>query len=422
MWYSLYNLALTIAFVAALPALPLVFLLGPRYRNGLPQRLGFYPRTVRRALAGARPIWIHAASVGEVRSAETLVGELKARAPERKVLISTFTATGNRIAGQIAGVDAAIFLPLDFPWSVRRALRAFDPSLLVIIETEIWPNLLRAAYRRGLPSLLLSGRLSEKAFARYSIVKAFFRRVLDLFSVLGMQSAGDAERISRLGAEKQKVFVVGSLKFAARYDDNGVSTLVSSRDPARQLWVAGSSHRGEEEILLKAFISVRERFPNLSLVLAPRHPERFAEVERLLLNGSFAFQRKSRLAAEHYFNQDVLLLDTVGELPAFFAAGDIAFVGGSLVDAGGHNILEPARFQKPILFGPHMANFKAIADEMKSGGAAIEVRDAEDLDRALTQLLADSETRIRMGVRAFQIAGANNDALRLNLKLVERYL
>lgn len=422
MWYSLYNLALTIVFIAALPALPLIGLLGPRYRDGLTQRLGYYPKVVRRSLAGARPIWIHAASVGEVRSAETLVAELKARAPGRKVLLSTFTATGNRIAGQIPGVDAAIYLPLDFPWCVGRALSTFDPSLLVIIETEIWPNLLRAAHGRGIPSVLLSGRLSEKALTRYSYLTAFFRRVLGFFSVLGMQSADDAARISRLGAEKQKVFVVGSLKFAARYDNNGAGALASSRDPARPLWVAGSSHRGEEEILLKAFIAVRERFPELLLILAPRHPERFAEVEKLLLNGSFAFRRKSRVPAGDYFAQDILLLDTVGELPAFFAAGDIAFVGGSLVEAGGHNILEPARFQKPILFGPHMANFKAIAEEMKSGGAAVEVRDAEDLARALTQLLADAETRRRMGARAFQIAGANNAALMLNLELAERYL
>ena len=422
MWYLLYNVALTVIFVATLPAVPVVLLLRPRYREGLLQRFGLYPKAVRRSLASARPIWIHAASVGEVRSAEALVRELKARAPGRKVLVSTFTATGNRIAGQIPGVDAAIYLPLDFPWTVRRALSAFDPSLLVIIETEIWPNLLRAAFRRGVPSVLLSGRLSEKALVRYSILSAFFRRVLGFFTALGMQSSGDAARIARLGAAEKKVSVVGSLKFAASHTDNGGRKIVSVRDPGRHLVVAGSSHRGEEEILLKAFTSVRARFPKLSLVLAPRHPERFAEVERLLSNSPFAFRRKSRLAAEDYFAQDILLLDTVGELPDFFAAGDIAFVGGSLVNGGGHNVLEPARFQKPILFGPHMTNFKGIAEEMKRAGAAIEVHDAEDLARALVQLLVDSEERRRMGERASQIAGANGDALMLNLKLAERYL
>ncbi|MGH7854739.1 MAG: 3-deoxy-D-manno-octulosonic acid transferase, partial [Candidatus Binatia bacterium] len=241
MWYLLYNLALTAFFVATLPAVPLVFLLGPRYRDGLGQRFGLYPRAVRRSLASARPIWIHAASVGEVRSAEALVRELKARAPGRKILVSTFTATGNRIARKIPGVDAAIYLPLDFPWTVRRALRAFDPSLLVIIETEIWPNLLRAAFRRGMPSLLLSGRLSEKALARYSLWSAFFRRVLGFFTVLGMQSSGEAARIAQLGAAEKKISVVGSLKFAARCFDDDRCKTVLVRDPGRHLVVAGSS-------------------------------------------------------------------------------------------------------------------------------------------------------------------------------------
>jgi 3-deoxy-D-manno-octulosonic-acid transferase len=422
MWYLVYNLALVLVFVIILPVLPLVFLLGYRYRGGLPQRFGFYPRAVREKLAGARPLWIHAASVGEVRSAEPLVRELKARAPHRKVVLSTFTATGNRIARDIAEVDAAIYLPLDFPWMVRRAMRALDPAILVIIETEIWPNLLRAGFQRGIPCVLLSGRISEKAFVRYAIFRAFFRRVLGCFSTLGMQSPADAARAAQLGVENGKVSVVGNLKFASRSADNGWRRILSVRDPSRHVLVAGSSHRGEEEMLLAALTSTRRKFPSLSLVLAPRHPERFDEVEKLLLNSHFVFRRKSRTVAEEYFGADVLLLDTVGELPEFFAAADIAFVGGSLIDHGGHNLLEPARCEKPILFGPYMGNFKTIAEEMKRGGAAIEVRDAADLARALMDLLKDKEARRRMGERACQIAGANSDALTLNVGLAERYL
>jgi 3-deoxy-D-manno-octulosonic-acid transferase len=422
MAYIVYNVLLAFAFVMTLPALPLVLILGRRYREGFAQRWGFYPRAVCRSFAGVKPLWIHAASMGEVRSAEALVKELKARRPDRKVLLSTFTATGNRIARQVPGVDAVIYLPLDFPWAVRRALSAFEPAILIIIETEIWPNLLRGAFSRGIPAVLLSGRISEKAFARYAIVRAFFRRVLGFFSALGMQSPADAARAAKLGAEEGKVSVVGSLKFASRNIDNQWQSILAVRDTSRQLVVAGSSHRGEEEILLAAFKSARARFPRLSLVLAPRHPERFDEVEKLLQSSPFAFQRKSRLAAEEYFTQDVLLLDTVGELPEFFAAGDIAFVGGSLVNHGGHNVLEPARFEKPILFGPYMANFKSIAEEMKRSGAAIEVCDAAGLSRALVDLLADVETRHRMGERASQVAGANRDALMLNCKLAERYM
>ena len=422
MWYLAYNSVLTIAFVATLPAMPLVFLLGARYRDGLAQRFGFYPRAVRGSLAGARPVWIHAASVGEVRSAEPLVRELKARRPERKILLSTFTATGNLIARQIPSVDAVIYLPLDFSWTVRRAFNAFDPSLLVIVETEIWPNLLRGAFRRGIPSVLVSGRLSEKSFSRYSTLRAFFAGVLNLFTGLGMQSPADAERITQLGVMRGKVSVVGSLKFAAPPNDKNRAKIAWAAGPGRYLLVAGSSHNGEEEVLLEGFMSTRACFPGLSLVLAPRHPERFAEVEKLLAGSPFSFERKTQVLDDQYFKTDILLLDTVGELPEFFAAGDIAFVGGSLVDCGGHNVLEPARLQKPILFGPHMANFKYIADEMKRRGGAIEVQNAEDLSRALVELLEDSDRRKRMGQRACEVAGANGDALMLNFRLTERYL
>ena len=409
-------------FVIALPWVPLAFLLPARYRDGLSQRFAYYPDSIRRLMASSRPIWIHAASVGEVRSAEALVRELKVLAPARRVLVSTFTATGHRVARAIPGVDAAIYLPLDFAWIVRRALNTFDPSLLVIIETEIWPNLLRAAFRRGIPIALLSGRLSERAFERYSILRAFFCRVLRCFTVLGMQSPGDAARIVQLGAEATRVIVAGSLKYAARPMESHEQMSGSVRDRGRQWVVAGSLHRGEEEILLKALKSARTRCPKLSMVLAPRHPERFDEVEQLLIKSPFAFQRKSRVAAEQYFAHDVLLLDTVGELPEFFAAGDIAFVGGSLIDAGGHNALEPARLKKPILFGPHMTNFASIAEEMKRSGAALEVRDAEELANALVDLLSDADERRRMGDSAEKIASANGAALTQNLRLVERYL
>ncbi len=422
MWYLSYNLALAGVFVLALPLVPLVLFLGERYRAGLGQRLGLYPRSIREIFASARPVWIHAASVGEVRSAEALVRELKARVPGRKVLVSTFTATGNRVARQITGVDSAIFLPLDCFWAVRRALTVFDPSLLVIVETEIWPNLLHQAYRRGVPTLLLSGRLSEKAFSRYWLFRGLFRRALRFFTVIGMQSPADASRMVKLGAAPGKVTVVGSLKYASRPLNGNGQRLALARDPRRQLLVAGSSHRGEEEILLEALRSARKECPELSMVLAPRHPERFAEVERLLVNSSFAFQRKSCLSADRYFAQDVLLLDTVGELADFFAAGDIAFVGGSLVDVGGHNVLEPACLRKPILFGPFMTNFKAVAEELKERGAAIEVRGAADLARALVDLLLDADKRRRMGESALQVVGANQNAFAGNLQLAERYL
>ncbi len=421
MWYFLYNILFTLAFVLALPLLPFLACLGPRYRDGLAQRLGCYSGEILSSLAGSRPVWIHAASIGEMRSAEPLVSALKARAPERSILLSTFTATGNRLARQIPGVDTVIFFPLDLFWIVRRTLAQFDPALLVIIETEIWPNFLRQAYRRGVPTLLLSGRLSAKASARYTLCRSFFARVLGCFSALGMQSVEDAARIVTLGADEKKVSVVGSLK-AARPSAEGSLRTLSGSLHGKPLLVAGSTHRGEEEILLEALALVRAKFPTFSVVIAPRHPERFGDVERLLANSRFVFQRRSQIAPAEWFDTDILLLDSVGELENFFAAADVAFVGGSLVEVGGHNILEPARFGKPILFGPHMENSQNLANDMLRQGAAVEVAGAKELANALNELLADPNKRRRMGQQAAEIAAAHQNAFGLNLGLAERYL
>jgi len=421
MWYLLYNLLLTIAFALALPFLPVLCLFGSRYREGLLQRLGFYPGEISLALATESPIWIHAASVGEVRSAEALAHALKERIPGRKILLSTFTATGYRLGRQIAGVDGVIFFPVDLFWIVRRALANFNPVLVIIIETEIWPNFLRQAYRRGIPTLLLSGRLSARASARYQLCRSFFRRVLGSFTALGMQTAEDAVRIVGLGAAENKVSVVGSLKSQGP-NSQAAANRFTLAWRGKPLLVAGSTHRGEEEILLTALTLVRRRFANLSMVIAPRHPERFADVERLLRHSSLLFQRRSQAEPKDWFDKDVLLLDSVGELVDFFAAADVAFVGGSLVEVGGHNVSEPARFAKPILFGPHMDNFHNLAEQMKREGAALEVAGAEDLAAALSDLLADPMKRQQMGQKAAQIVSAHQQAFSANLHLAERYL
>ena len=421
MWYGIYNVLMTGALVLFLPLAPILLCLGARYRVGLAQRLGFYRAGILQSLRGERPLWIHAASVGEVRSVEVLVSAFKARQPRRKIIVSTFTASGHRVAKQLPDADAVVFLPLDLYWVVRRALMRFDPALLVIIETEIWPNLLRQAYRRGIPIVLLSGRLSEKAAARYALCQKFFRRVLGCFSALGMQTADDAARMLDLGAEAKKVSIVGSLKFARpKRKETAVDVPAALQDEF--LLVAGSTHRGEEESLIEALALVRAKFPNLSMVVAPRHPERFDDVEKLLQRSSFAFQRRSQASPSHWFDKDILLLDSVGELVDFFAVADLAFVGGSLVRVGGHNVLEPARFGKPILFGPHMLNYQQLAAEMVRQGAAMEVTDAQDLAAAISGLLGDPEKRQRMGQRAAQIAAIDRQAMGLNLRLAERFL
>jgi 3-deoxy-D-manno-octulosonic-acid transferase len=420
--YLLYNLLLAASFVIALPFLPL---LGERFRTGLFQRLGWYSRAAKNNVAGARPVWIHGASVGEAICAARFGQELKKRFPDRKIILSTFTSAGNRWARQTAAVDAVIFLPLDFVWTVRRALSVFQPSLLIVLETEIWPNLLREVYRRGIPSILLSGRISARAFRRYCWFRRFFRTAVQNFTAIGMQTEEDAERIAKLAGRRGRIAVTGSLKRAMPGPVGQVAGEGAGNDssgPNRRILVVGSSHRGEEEILLNLFVSLKNSYPDLQMVLAPRQPQRFSEVEKLLRARGIAYEKRSQNDGSLYFEKDVLFLDTVGDLISFYAIADIAFVGGTLVDRGGHNLLEPARFAKPVLFGPHTANVRAVATEMKNKGGGIEVRGIEELMQNLEELLADPEKRKKIGEKAYQVATGDQGVLDTSLAFVCRYL
>jgi 3-deoxy-D-manno-octulosonic-acid transferase len=424
--YFIYNFLLTIAFVAALPLLPLWLIVWPRLRPGLAERFGWYAQNKLHALSAGRPIWIHAASVGETLAAGALIAALKAKLPERKVVLSTFTDTGNAMARRCAGADAVIFLPVDHPLVVQRALSKLEPALLIVVETEIWPNLLRQAFKRGIPAVLLSGRISGRAFNRYARFRGFFHSVLRCFAACGMQSVEDAARIRRLGVAGPRIAVTGNLKQAAPLpsrDDGNRSDLEDGPDgqARRPLLVAGSTHSGEEAMLLEAFVALKKRFPDLQLALAPRHPERFAEVESLLRQRSVSFAKKSRSKGPR-FEHDVLLVDTLGDLAQMYGLGDIAFVGGSLVDVGGHNLLEPARLKKPVLFGPFMANFRALAGAMKSSGGGIEVRDTGDLLRQVDGLLSDSLKRRSAGEKAYTIAMLDGDVVERSLELLARYV
>jgi len=428
MIYWIYNSLLSLSIVLFLPALPLLFLSGRRFRQGFFQRMGFYPRKICQSVRGTRPIWIHAVSVGEVLSAEHLAGQLRERFPGRKILLSTFTSTGNEIARESGAADIVIFLPLDHPWIVRRAINLFDPALMIFLETEIWPNFLRMAYRRGIPTVLLSGRLSPVAFRRYAFFRVLFSRVVQQFVAVGMQTEGDAERMSSLGLDPRRISVTGSLKHAFRgatdgkERDNGEVDLPSARKQGRQVLVVGSTHRGEEEILLDVFLFLKTGFPDLLLVLAPRHPQRFTEVERMLQKRNLRYEKKSQMNGREGSSADAIFLDTLGDLPAFYSVADVAFIGGSLVDAGGHNLMEPARFGKPVLFGPYMTNFADVAKEMKRKGGGVEVHGREDLIREISALLTDRGRAERMGRIAYSVVEGDRGVMDRSIALVSRYL
>lgn len=423
MLYAIYNVLGTGALIAGLPFLPLLALLGERFRRGLPERFGFYPRGARDALGDESPLWVHAASVGEVGAARELIAALRTRFPGRKVLLTTFTATGRDLAIRSAGADACVLAPLDHPWIVGRALRTFKPAALILIETELWPNLLRLCHRRGVPTLLLSGRLSPRSFRRYYFLRGFFSAVVARLSAIGMQSEEDAGRIKSLGAEPQRVTVTGNLKRAARPERRATKSAEKALGwkaaPDARVLVAGSTHRGEDEILIDAFKDLRARFPALVLVLAPRHPQRFADVEQLLKQSGLRYIKRTEMNGQPL--PEIVFLDTLGELAEFYAIADLAFVGGSLVEAGGHNVLEPARCRTPVFFGPYTGNFSLIAEELKAAGGGIEVRGKEDLVRQSGRLLSDPAEAKRVGEIAYRVAGADGKIVEGSMELVSRY-
>ena len=423
MGYLIYNVFITLSFLVALPVLPLLVLGGERFRAGFGQRLGWYSIDSAVLSKAQRPLWIHAASVGEVRSVRALSEQLRRRFPDRAIILSTLTHTGNLTARQNPAIDRVIYLPLDLWWTVRRALAVFDPAVLIFIETEIWPNLLRQAHRKGLPTILLSGRVSEKGYNNYCRFGWFFKKVFRLLRACGMQSEIDRQRIIRLGAAPSRVSITGNLKDAAVVNDGTARDDICEQRPASSwIWVVGSSHRGEEEIVCAAFKTLKRQFPRLRMILAPRHPQRFAEVEKLLATSGVSFEKKSSIGPKREFQHDVLFLDTIGDLERFYADADLAFVGGSLVAAGGHNLLEPARLRKPVLFGPYTSNVELLARKLKQNGGGFEVRDAEDLVREITGLLSDPQKRRLAGDKAYEVAVIDDTVIDQSLNIVASYL
>jgi 3-deoxy-D-manno-octulosonic-acid transferase len=419
--YALYSAVLGMGLLAYLPA----FLVRRRragYRRNLGQRLG----RLGEGLPPEPRCWVHAVSVGESAAAVPLVEGIRRRWPELGIVVSTITPTGARIVGErLAGTAVHRYFPIDLPGPVRRALDAARPRFFIAIETELWPNFLRALARRRIPAMIANGRISDRSFRRYRWVRGLMRRVLADVSVFAMQTDEDARRIIALGAPPSRVVVTGNLKSdllpeAAGDDPAGWRARLHLGAGAR-LWIAGSTHRGEEAVVLDAFLRARSRCPELALLLAPRHPERAGEVEALIRERGLLAARRSRLPADGAPGA-VIILDTVGELAALYALAEIVFVGGSLVPIGGHNVLEPAMRGKPVLVGPHMSNFREGAELLQRSGGGLVVKDAPELERELARLLEDRDLARRMGDAAREAFAGRQGAVSATLDLVGLHL
>jgi len=416
-----YNTLLILSFPVMLP----YFLMKHRKAWRLGERLG--SGWVNRRTQKDRPIWFHAASVGEVQMTLPLIHAVKKRRPTHSLSVSTMTEAGQEAAKRLQGEGiTTFFFPLDLPWVVRRVLDGMAPRALFIAETEIWPNLLHECHRRGIPVVLYNGRISDRSFRNYRRFRFFFKVILRAVSALGMQSERDAERIVEIGAIPERVVVTGNLKFdrPARYPTETEIRRVRDSLGLRAeqpVFVAGSTHRGEEEILLTVYRQLKSVEPSIVLVLAPRHLDRLAEVIKLLEEVGFKWMRKSQIPHEG-FSGEVILLDTMGELEAIYSVGTVVFVGKSLVPGGGHNILEPASFGKPAIFGPHMENFREIATIMKEAGGGIEVRGEDDLFQVALKLLTDRSYYSQKSQAALCAIEKNQGAIQKTVQILERYL
>jgi 3-deoxy-D-manno-octulosonic-acid transferase len=354
--------------------------------------------------------------VGEVLAARVLVEPLKARLPGHRVFVSTTTLTGNAVAREaVRGADGLFFAPFDFRRPVRRTLDRLDPVLLVLVETEIWPNLIHLARERGTRIAVVNGRISPRSFPRYRLARPLLRHVLAEVDLFLMQADAHRARMLEMGAPPDRVHVSGNLKYDALRVPEAPPALRRALGQegadALPLWVAGSTVEGEEQAVLEAFAGLRRAHPAARLLIAPRHPERFAVVADLVTRAGLACARRTALPGGMWTGGDVLVLDTLGELAQVYPLATVVFVGGSLADAGGHNVLEPAVAGKAVIVGPHMQNFREIAAEFLAEDALVQVRDARGLADAVARLFADPAGRDALGARAQAIVARNRGAL-----------
>lgn len=420
--YPLYTLAFATAVAGYAPVAVL-----RRIARGVPinlrERLGLRAHQPPAAPCG----WIHAVSVGEAIAAAPLVEGLRRRWPALPLVVSTVTETGARVVRQrFAGLASHRYLPLDFPGASRRVIASIRPAFFVGMETELWPNLLRTLAARGVPAMVANGRLSDRSFRRYRLVRGAMRRVLADVSVFGMQSDEDARRVIALGATPERVVVTGNVKHEALPDPAGAADLwrrLAGLAPRQMVWIAGSTHRGEEGAVLDAHVAARATRPDLALIIAPRHPERVGEVISLVTARGFTAVRRSELpGAVPDRATTVIVLDTVGELAQLYSIADVVFVGGSLAPFGGHNMLEPAARAKPVLFGPHTTNFRDAATLLLDSEGGRLVHDSRELGVELIRLLDDPLLRATSGEKAHAAVAAQHGAVGLTLELIERYL
>jgi len=438
--YLLYDILLHLSLVLLLPYFLFKMLFVGKYRKGIWERFGFIGEEKLKNLFagcaechGKKIVWFHAVSVGETKAVLPLVRLLKEKHPDRKVVFSTVTPTGNAVAEKegCQWIDSLIYFPLDFNWVVNKIVRLIKPSVFVVVEKEIWPNILRVLKKDKVPVLIVNGVISDRSFERYKLFGFFFIRIFKNISAFLSQTKKDSDKAIALGIEAQSVMLTGNMKF----DITPPLWHLSEREAFMQglgikdsdkIVVAGSTHAGEEEIILNVFQRLKHEFPNLKLILAPRHPERFNEVEKLVREKGLAVVRRTAVTPASRLqppaSHDVILLDTIGELSMIYSLATAAFVGGTLVNIGGHNLMEPALYRKPVIYGPSIKSCLEMAEMLESAGGAIRVNSEETLFENIRELLLDETYRQNIGNAAYSVVEANKGATEKCLRVLERLM
>lgn len=432
--YFVYSLLLTVGFVALLPRFAIDALRTRKYVTGLGQRLGNLPKL---PPSNQPLIWLHCVSVGETEAARPLVRALGKAFPTYRLVVSTTTVTGQQVARRVFAENAAavFYFPIDWAWTVRRVLRALQPSAVLIMETELWPNLLRECRRRAIPTALVNGRISTTSFRRYQKIRSFMSRVLNDLTMAAMQSEKDMARLLELGISSSKTISCGNLKFdsADSAGDDAASQALCDRfgfNRGESLIVAASTHAPEEQVVIDAFKQIRQSKTGepARLLIAPRHPERFGEVARQIEASGLRWARRSANRAPGDATCDVVLLDSIGELRTIFALAKVAFMGGSIATHGGHNILEPAAEGVCVITGAHTGNFSAMIKAFLDADAVVQLPDvsppeaAGKLAVAISELLENDGRRRELAQRAKAVCNRNRGATERTIDLIAKLL
>ena len=413
--YDLIFLFLTLFYLP-------VYLFKRKLHHGFIRRIGFLPDN----LNLDRPIWIHAVSVGEATAIKGLVSALRKIYPQKKLVVSTVTATGNKIAKTLVKEgDFLTYLPLDFSFILRRVFKRINPCIFIIAETEIWPNLITCLFKQGIPTVMVNGRISDSSYNGYRAIRFFIKQILKKITKFCVQSDTDALRLKDLGVAKDKVEVTGNVKF-----DINLGAAVDATSFRRKLGLAqndkllvcGSTHPKEEEIIFDAYAQLLTTLPKLKLFIAPRHPERSQDIARLAGSRGYLPLFISAIPAScpTYINNSVFILDSIGELFNYYSAADIVFIGGSLVKRGGHNILEPASLRKPIIFGSHMFNFRDISELFLKNKAAVMVSGPKGLAGKIREIIQQESLARELGERSYRLILENRGATSRNIQVVRQ--